>query len=30
MLAAPGFHHLHLSSVDHDAAVDFYTRLFPK
>ena len=22
----PGFHHLHLNSVDPDAAVDFYTR----
>jgi catechol 2,3-dioxygenase-like lactoylglutathione lyase family enzyme len=29
MLAAPGFHHLHLNSVDPDAAVDFYTRRFP-
>jgi catechol 2,3-dioxygenase-like lactoylglutathione lyase family enzyme len=28
MLAAPGFHHLHLNSVDPDAAVDFYTRRF--
>jgi catechol 2,3-dioxygenase-like lactoylglutathione lyase family enzyme len=29
MLPAPGFHHLHLNSVDPDAAVDFYTRRFP-
>jgi catechol 2,3-dioxygenase-like lactoylglutathione lyase family enzyme len=29
MLAAPGFHHIHLNSVDPDAAVDFYTRRFP-
>jgi catechol 2,3-dioxygenase-like lactoylglutathione lyase family enzyme len=29
MLPAPGFHHLHLNSVDPDAAVEFYTRLFP-
>jgi catechol 2,3-dioxygenase-like lactoylglutathione lyase family enzyme len=29
MLAAPGFHHLHLNSVDPDAAIDFYTRRFP-
>ena len=29
MLSAPGFHHLHLNSVDPDAAVDFYTRRFP-
>ena len=29
MLTAPGFHHLHLNSVDPDAAVDFYTRQFP-
>ena len=29
MLAAPGFHHLHLNSVDPDAAVEFYTRRFP-
>jgi catechol 2,3-dioxygenase-like lactoylglutathione lyase family enzyme len=28
MLPAPGFHHLHLSSVDPDAAIDFYTRQF--
>ena len=25
----PGFHHLHLNSVDPDAAIDFYTRHFP-
>jgi len=29
MLAPPGFHHLHLNSVDPDAAIDFYTRQFP-
>jgi len=29
MLAAPGFHHLHLNSVDPDAAIDFYVRHFP-
>jgi catechol 2,3-dioxygenase-like lactoylglutathione lyase family enzyme len=29
MLTAPGFHHLHLNSVDPDAAIDFYTRRFP-
>ncbi len=29
MLAAPGFHHLHLNSIDPDAAVDFYTLQFP-
>jgi catechol 2,3-dioxygenase-like lactoylglutathione lyase family enzyme len=28
MLPAPGFHHLHLNSVDPEAAIDFYTRLF--
>ena len=28
MLPAPGFHHLHMNSVDPDAAVDFYTRRF--
>src|SRR5215472_11865101 len=28
MLPAPGFHHLHLNSVDPDAAIDFYTRQF--
>src|SRR5262245_63524430 len=30
MLAAPGFHHLHLNSVDPDAAIDFYVRQFPR
>jgi hypothetical protein len=30
VLAAPGFHHLHLNSVDPDAAVDFYVRHFPR
>ncbi len=29
MLPTPGFHHLHLNSVDPDAAIAFYTRLFP-
>jgi catechol 2,3-dioxygenase-like lactoylglutathione lyase family enzyme len=29
MLAAPGFHHLHLNSVDPDGAIDFYVRQFP-
>jgi catechol 2,3-dioxygenase-like lactoylglutathione lyase family enzyme len=29
MLPAPGFHHLHLKSVDPDAAIDFYVRQFP-
>jgi catechol 2,3-dioxygenase-like lactoylglutathione lyase family enzyme len=29
MLATPGFHHLHLNSVDPDRAMDFYTRQFP-
>ena len=30
MLATPGgFRHLHLNSVDPDAAIDFYTRQFP-
>jgi catechol 2,3-dioxygenase-like lactoylglutathione lyase family enzyme len=29
MLATPGFHHLHLNSVDPEAAIDFYTRQFP-
>jgi catechol 2,3-dioxygenase-like lactoylglutathione lyase family enzyme len=29
MLAAPGFHHLHLNSADPDRAIDFYTRQFP-
>jgi len=29
MLPAPGFHHLHLNSVDPDTAIAFYTRQFP-
>ena len=29
MLPTPAFHHLHLNSVDPDAAIDFYTRQFP-
>ena len=29
MLPAPGFHHLHLNSVDPRAAIGFYTRHFP-
>jgi len=29
MLPAPGFHHLHLNSVDPDAAIDFYVRRIP-
>jgi catechol 2,3-dioxygenase-like lactoylglutathione lyase family enzyme/predicted enzyme related to lactoylglutathione lyase len=28
MLPTPGFHHLHLNSVDPDAAIGFYTRRF--
>lgn len=28
-LAVPVFHHLHLNSVNPDAAIDFYTRAFP-
>src|SRR5437660_8292174 len=28
MLPAPGFHHLHLNSVDPAAAIDFYTAQF--
>src|SRR5215471_1521930 len=28
-LGVPGFHHLHLNSVNPDAAIDFYTRQFP-
>jgi catechol 2,3-dioxygenase-like lactoylglutathione lyase family enzyme len=28
-LPAPGFHHLHLNSLDPDAAIGFYTRQFP-
>ena len=29
MLDAPGFHHMHLNSVDPETAIDFYTRVFP-
>jgi len=29
MLPTPGFHHLHLNSVDPDAAIDFYVKQFP-
>jgi catechol 2,3-dioxygenase-like lactoylglutathione lyase family enzyme len=29
MLPTPGFHHLHLNSVDPDAAIAFYNRQFP-
>ena len=29
MLPTPGFHHLHLNSVDPDAAIDWYVRQFP-
>src|SRR5260370_17289834 len=29
MRRAPGFHHLHLNSVDPDAAIAFYVRRFP-
>jgi len=29
MLPTPGFHHLHLNSVDPQAAIGFYTRQFP-
>jgi catechol 2,3-dioxygenase-like lactoylglutathione lyase family enzyme len=29
MLPAPGFHHLHLNSVDPEAAIDFYVGQFP-
>jgi hypothetical protein len=29
MLTTPGFHHLHLNSVDPNAAIDWYTRQFP-
>ena len=29
MLPTPGFHHLHLNSVDPDRAIDFYVRQFP-
>jgi catechol 2,3-dioxygenase-like lactoylglutathione lyase family enzyme len=30
MLPAPGFHHLHLNSVDPDRAIDFYVQQFPR
>jgi catechol 2,3-dioxygenase-like lactoylglutathione lyase family enzyme len=30
MLPAPGFHHLHLNSIDPAAAIDFYVRQFPR
>ena len=29
MLPTPGFHHLHLNSIDPEAAIGFYTRQFP-
>jgi len=29
MLPSPGFHHLHLNSVDPDRAIEFYTHQFP-
>jgi catechol 2,3-dioxygenase-like lactoylglutathione lyase family enzyme len=29
MLPTPSFHHLHMNSVDPDAAIDFYVRQFP-
>ena len=29
MLPTPGFHHLHLNSVDPAAAIDWYVRQFP-
>lgn len=29
VLTAPGFHHLHLNSVDPDAAIAYYTQQFP-
>jgi catechol 2,3-dioxygenase-like lactoylglutathione lyase family enzyme len=29
MLPAPGFHHLHLNSMNPEAAIEFYTRRFP-
>src|SRR5260370_10929293 len=28
-LPAPGFHHLHLNSVNPDAAIEFYMKQFP-
>jgi len=30
MLPAPSFHHLHLNSVDPDAAIEFYVKRFPR
>ncbi len=30
MLPTPGFHHLHLRSVDPDATIGFFTRQFPR
>src|SRR5205085_8560132 len=30
MLDAPGFHHLHLNSMNPEAAIDFYVRHFPR
>jgi catechol 2,3-dioxygenase-like lactoylglutathione lyase family enzyme len=30
MLPSPGFHHLHLNSVDPAAAIDFYVKQFPR
>src|SRR5438093_6168164 len=30
VLAAPGFHHLHLNSVNPDTAIAFYTKAFPR
>jgi catechol 2,3-dioxygenase-like lactoylglutathione lyase family enzyme len=30
MLPSPGFHHLHLNSVDPEAAIAFYVRHFPR
>jgi len=30
VLAPPGFHHLHLNSVDPEGAIDFYVRQFPR
>jgi len=29
MLPPPGFHHLHLNSINPDAAIEFYTKQFP-
>jgi catechol 2,3-dioxygenase-like lactoylglutathione lyase family enzyme len=29
MLSVPGFHHLHLNSLDSEAAIAFYTKQFP-